>query len=115
MVSPELKLVGASAGLYSSFLYWGYLQEKITGKDYVSPQDESITGRWHFSFVLNGTKVLLPHFQACGARRDIEMLACGVHQRYVVHSLHIGGNSGVTGSLKCFPEMNEHVCGLNVD
>ncbi|CAM9426305.1 unnamed protein product [Ascophyllum nodosum] len=58
MVSPELKLVGASAGLYSSFLYWGYLQEKITGKDYVSPQDESITGRWHFSFVLNACMAL---------------------------------------------------------
>lgn len=54
MVSSEVKLVTASAGLYSSFLYWGYLQEKITGADYVSPQDASVTGRWHFSFVLNG-------------------------------------------------------------
>lgn len=56
MVSPEVKLVSAAAGLYSSFLYWGYLQEKITGADYVSPVDPSITGRWHFSFVLNGER-----------------------------------------------------------
>lgn len=54
MVSPEVKLVTASAGLYSSFLYWGYLQEKITGAYYVSPLDPSTTGRWDFSFVLNG-------------------------------------------------------------
>lgn len=54
MVSSEVKLITAAAGLYSSFLYWGYLQEKITGADYVSPQDASVTGRWHFSFVLNG-------------------------------------------------------------
>lgn len=54
MVSSEVKLVTAVAGLYSSFLYWGYLQEKITGADYVSPIDGSTTGRWHFSFVLNG-------------------------------------------------------------
>ena len=70
----------------------------------MSPLDESITGRWHFSFVLNDTKALLPHFQACGTRRDIEMLVCGVHQRYVVHSLHIWGNPGVTGSLCVFLE-----------
>lgn len=53
-VSSEVKLVSAAAGLYSSFLYWGYLQEKITGADYVSPVDASVTGRWHYSFVLNG-------------------------------------------------------------
>lgn len=62
MVSSEVKLVVATAGLYSSFLYWGYLQEKITGKDYVSPLEESITGRWHFSFVLNGAKITLFRF-----------------------------------------------------
>ncbi len=54
VVSSEVKLVSAAAGLYGSFLYWGYLQEKITGADYVSPVDASVTGRWHFSFVLNG-------------------------------------------------------------
>ena len=54
VVSSEVKLVSAAAGLYGSFLYWGYLQEKITGADYVSPLDASVTGRWHFSFVLNG-------------------------------------------------------------
>eukprot|EP00903_Cladosiphon_okamuranus_P014363 g13336.t1 len=53
VVSPEVKLVSAAAGLYSSFLYWGYLQEKITGVNYVSPVDASVTGRWHYSFVLN--------------------------------------------------------------
>lgn len=53
-MSSEVKLVSAAAGLYSSFLYWGYLQEKITGADYVSPVDASVTGRWHYSFVLNG-------------------------------------------------------------
>lgn len=54
VLSSEVKLVSAAAGLYSSFLYWGYLQEKITGADYVSPADASVTGRWHYSFVLNG-------------------------------------------------------------
>ena len=78
----------------------------------MSPLDESITGRWHFSFVLNDTKALLPHFQACGARRDIEMLACEVHQRYVVHSLHIGGESWRDWESLCFLGANEHVCGL---
>lgn len=61
MVSSEVKLVTAAAGLYSSFLYWGYLQEKITGVDYVSPLDATVTGRWHFSFVLNGKS---EHFSA---------------------------------------------------
>ena len=70
----------------------------------MSPQDESVTGRWHFSFVLNDTKALLPHFQACGTRRAIEMLACGLHQIYVVYSLHIGGNPGLTRSLCVFVE-----------
>ena len=78
----------------------------------MSPLDESITGRWHFSFVLNDTKALLPYFQACGTRRDIEMLACGVHQRYVVHSLHIGGESWRDWESLCFLGANEHVCGL---
>lgn len=54
MVSSEMKLITATAGLYSAFLSWGYLQEKITGIDYVSPHDSSVTGRWTFSFVLNG-------------------------------------------------------------
>lgn len=59
MVSPEVKLLGATAGLYIAFLSWGYLQEKIAGADYVSPFDPSVTGRWTFSFVLNGE--LKPH------------------------------------------------------
>ncbi|CAM9674799.1 unnamed protein product [Scytosiphon promiscuus] len=58
VVSSEVKLVSAAAGLYSSFLYWGYLQEKITGADYISPLDSSITGRWHYSFVLNACMAL---------------------------------------------------------
>ncbi|CAM9096602.1 unnamed protein product [Pylaiella littoralis] len=58
MVSSEVKLISAAAGLYSSFLYWGFLQEKITGADYVSPLDASVTGRWHFSFVLNACMAL---------------------------------------------------------
>lgn len=61
MVSSEVKLITAAAGLYSSFLYWGYLQEKITGADYVSPLDATVTGRWQFSFVLNGKS---EHFSA---------------------------------------------------
>lgn len=60
VLSSEVKLVSAAAGLYSSFLYWGYLQEKITGADYVSPADASVTGRWHYSFVLNGGWVVVP-------------------------------------------------------
>lgn len=60
MVSSEVKLATAATGLYSSFLYWGYLQEKITGADYVSPVDPSISGRWTFSFVLNGKIERLP-------------------------------------------------------
>lgn len=59
MVSSEAKLVTAAAGLYSSFLYWGYLQEKITGEDYVSPLDPRVTGRWTFSFVLNGENSMI--------------------------------------------------------
>ncbi|CAM9291615.1 unnamed protein product [Discosporangium mesarthrocarpum] len=53
MVASEVKLISAVGGLYTAFLYWGFLQEKITSQTYVSPTDSNVTGKWHFSFVLN--------------------------------------------------------------
>lgn len=48
----ELKLVVAALGIYGSFLYWGYLQEKITMKDaYVTA--DGIKGTWDFSSFMN--------------------------------------------------------------
>lgn len=56
--SKELKLLFGVAGIYSSFLYWGYLQEKITSVEYVTAEGKS--ERWTFSFFLN-------MLMACGA------------------------------------------------
>eukprot|EP00613_Pedinella_sp_CCMP2098_P024191 CAMPEP_0171718630 /NCGR_PEP_ID=MMETSP0991-20121206/20722_1 /TAXON_ID=483369 /ORGANISM="non described non described, Strain CCMP2098" /LENGTH=395 /DNA_ID=CAMNT_0012310033 /DNA_START=64 /DNA_END=1251 /DNA_ORIENTATION=+ len=50
--SRAVELVISAVGLYASFLTWGYMQEKITGSPYVSP-DGSSQGRWEFSYVLN--------------------------------------------------------------
>ncbi|CAM9148796.1 unnamed protein product [Choristocarpus tenellus] len=58
MVAREVKLIIAVAGIWSSFLYWGYLQEKITSVVYVSPTDQHTTGKWQFSFVLNACMAL---------------------------------------------------------
>ncbi|KAG5192346.1 UDP-Glc/Gal endoplasmic reticulum nucleotide sugar transporter [Tribonema minus] len=51
MVSPRLKLTFAVSGIYGSFLYWGYLQERITSVKYEAA-DGSI-GKWDYPFFLN--------------------------------------------------------------
>lgn len=47
-----VELVVSAAGLYTSFLTWGYMQEKITGSPYVDGESGA-TARWEFSYVLN--------------------------------------------------------------
>ncbi|CAM9703674.1 unnamed protein product [Chrysoparadoxa australica] len=46
----EGKLVVAVIGVYSTFLLWGYLQERITGVDYINGDEKE---RWKFPFFLN--------------------------------------------------------------
>lgn len=54
----ELRLLGYIIGLYTAFVYWGYLQEKITSTEYIfddilpsSSTTESV--RWQYPFSLN--------------------------------------------------------------
>ena len=51
-IPTELKLVGYVGGLYVCFIYWGYLQEKLTSTEYKSYFDGSAV-RWDYPFALN--------------------------------------------------------------
>lgn len=46
-----MKLAFAVSGIYCSFLYWGYLQERITSVKYVAA--DGSFGKWQFAFFLN--------------------------------------------------------------
>ena len=57
-MSTEVRFLSYTGGLYACFIYWGYLQEKLTSTRYKS----STTGEmleWDFAFALN-------FFMACG-------------------------------------------------
>jgi solute carrier family 35 (UDP-galactose transporter), member B1 len=47
----EVRYVGLALGLYVCFVYWGYLQEKITSTKYKSANGEAIS--WDHAFALN--------------------------------------------------------------
>ncbi|KAJ1429308.1 UAA transporter, partial [Ochromonadaceae sp. CCMP2298] len=46
----ELRLAAYVAGLYVTFMYWGYLQEKITSSSYEGAEEQL---RWNYPFALN--------------------------------------------------------------
>lgn len=52
-IPTELRLVFYIGGLYSSFIYWGFLQEKITATKYTLDNNIEETYRWHYAFALN--------------------------------------------------------------
>lgn len=47
----EIRFVSLVLGLYASFIYWGYLQEKLTSQTYLSITGEEM--RWDYSVALN--------------------------------------------------------------
>lgn len=56
MPLKEVKLVLYIVGIYSVFIYWGYLQEKLISQNYVvgiSATGEPITQNWNFACALN--------------------------------------------------------------
>ena len=52
-LSTEIRLIIYIAGLYGSFVYWGFLQEKLTSTEYVLDNNQGGKYRWHFPFALN--------------------------------------------------------------
>ena len=74
----------------------------------MSPLDESITGRWHFSFVLNGTKPFFPisRLVALGVTLKCSHVEC-TRDMYCIVSILGGGDPGVTGNLCVFEEKSE--------
>ena len=51
-IPAELRLLLYTASLYSIFIYWGYLQEKLTSTPYfVAGSTDTLI--WHFAFALN--------------------------------------------------------------
>lgn len=52
MLPTQLRLGIYICGLYVSFVYWGYLQEKITSTKYISSIDGKEM-RWDYAYVLN--------------------------------------------------------------
>jgi len=52
-LSSELRLILYIAGLYATFMYWGYLQEKITTSTYISSYDSTRQFEWNYPLVLN--------------------------------------------------------------
>ena len=51
-LSKEIKLIFYVIGLYSSFVYWGFLQEKITATKYTNVNDGH-SYNWQYPFALN--------------------------------------------------------------
>jgi solute carrier family 35 (UDP-galactose transporter), member B1 len=52
--ATEIRLICYVAGLYTAFVYWGYLQEKITSTDYLIDDGTGTTKlKWQFPFSLN--------------------------------------------------------------
>ena len=47
----EVKFLSLAAGLYVCFIYWGYLQEKVTSTKYSGPRGEVL--EWNYAFALN--------------------------------------------------------------
>lgn len=47
-----LKSIDTSLSRYSSFVYWGFLQEKITSTKYTNESDNNVYN-WQFPFALN--------------------------------------------------------------
>ena len=47
----EIRFIGLVLGLYSSFIYWGYLQEKLTSLDYILADGTVL--RWDYPVSLN--------------------------------------------------------------
>jgi UDP-galactose transporter B1 len=51
-MSTEVRFLSYTVGLYTCFIYWGYLQEKLTSTKYKSEiEGESV--EWGFAFALN--------------------------------------------------------------
>ena len=51
VLSTEIRLFLYVVGLYVCFIYWGYLQEKLTSKPYTSITGETLS--WDFPFAMN--------------------------------------------------------------
>jgi len=49
----EVRFLTGFLGIFGSFLYWGYLQERITGHKYTSLKDPSLSQQWSYPFFLN--------------------------------------------------------------
>ena len=63
MIAKELKLICYVLGLYVCFIYWGYLQEKLTSTKYSSSlSDEKVS--WDHAFALNFLMALAAAFLA---------------------------------------------------
>lgn len=50
-LQTEIRFVGLVLGLYASFIYWGYLQEKLTSLPYETSYGEEL--HWDYSVALN--------------------------------------------------------------
>ena len=50
----ELKLVLCTCTLYVSFIYWGYLQEKITSSSYMCTAVDSVSDNGSSALELDG-------------------------------------------------------------
>lgn len=51
-ITSEVRLVGYVVGLYTTFMTWAYLQERITSSDYSSSVDSNLQ-KWEFPVALN--------------------------------------------------------------
>ena len=51
-MSTEVRFLGYTVGLYACFIYWGYLQEKLTSTNYKSSSSTEVF-QWDYAFALN--------------------------------------------------------------
>lgn len=61
-MSSEIRFLCFTAGLYTCFIYWGYLQEKLTSTTYKSASGELV--KWDYAFALNFFMALGGYFVA---------------------------------------------------
>ena len=52
IMSTEVRFLGYTVGLYACFIYWGYLQEKLTSTNYKSSSSTEVF-QWDYAFALN--------------------------------------------------------------
>lgn len=73
VITKEVRFIAYALSLYAAFIFWGYLQERITSTPYVL-ESTGETMEWNYPFALNFCMALATYFTASA----IELLSGNV-------------------------------------